>query len=68
MPPLRPLGRTCRFFPADALGRPIYQFQRLVFSGGFAYIATASQLPPMDQVGLRLKDELSTILNSVRLM
>lgn len=55
------------FYSADAYGRPIYQFQRLVFSRGFAYIATASQLPPMDQVGLRLKDELSTILNSFRI-
>lgn len=55
------------FYSADAYGRPIYQFQRLVFSGGLAYIATASQLPPMDQVGLRLKDELSIILNSLRL-
>jgi hypothetical protein len=52
---------------ADAFGRPIYQFQRLIFSRGLAYIATASQLPPMDQLGLRLKDELSTILNSLRL-
>jgi hypothetical protein len=56
------------FYSVDAFGRPIYQFQRLVFSGGLAYIATASQLPPMDQVGLRLKDELSTILNSLRLL
>lgn len=54
------------FYSADTFGRPIYQFQRLVFSRGLAYIATASQLPPMDQVGLRLKDELSTILNSFR--
>ena len=56
------------FYSADAFGRPIYQFQRLVFSGGLACIATASQLPPMDQVGLRLKNELATILNSLRLM
>lgn len=55
------------FYSGDAYGRPIYQFQRLVFSAGLAYIATASQLPPMDQVGLRLKDELSTILNSFRM-
>ena len=55
------------FYWTDPSGRPIYQFQRLVFSGGLAFIATASQLPPMDQVGLRLKDELSTILNSLRL-
>jgi hypothetical protein len=55
------------FYWTDPSGRPIYQFQRLVFSSGLAYIATASQLPPMDQVGLRLKYELSTILNSLRL-
>jgi hypothetical protein len=55
------------FYLAYPSGRLIYQFQRLVISGGLAYIATASQLPPMDQVGLRLKDELSTILNSLRL-
>jgi hypothetical protein len=55
------------FYSADASGRPIYQFQRVVLSGGLAYIATASQLPPMGQVGLWLKAELSIILNSLRL-
>jgi hypothetical protein len=54
-------------YSGDAFGRPMYQFQRVIFSGGLAYIATASQMPPMDQVGLRLKDELSAILNSLRL-
>ncbi len=46
---------------------PIFQFQRVLISGAFSLVATASQLPPMNQVGLRLKDELSTILNSFRL-
>jgi hypothetical protein len=48
-------------------GQSVYQFQRFLLAGGYAFIATASQLPPMDQVGLRLKNELSAILNSFRL-
>jgi hypothetical protein len=45
----------------------VYQFQRVLLSGGFSLVATASDLPPIDQVGMRLRDELSTILNSFRL-
>ena len=55
------------FFSPDPLGRPVYQFQRILISGGNCFIVTASQLPPMDQVGERLRNELSAILNSFRL-
>jgi hypothetical protein len=55
------------FYANNAFGQPVYQFQRIVLAGGYSFIATASQLPPMDQVGLRLRNELSAILNSFRL-
>jgi hypothetical protein len=55
------------FYSTNPFGRALYQFQRVVLAGGYAFVATASQLPPMDQVGMRFRDELSAILNSFRL-
>lgn len=55
------------FYSYDPLRRQLYQFQRVLLAGGYSFVATASQLPPMDQVGMRFKDELSAILNSFRL-
>jgi len=54
-------------YTPNAFGQPVYQFQRIVLAGGYSFVVTASQLPPMDQVGMRLRNELSAILNSFRL-
>jgi hypothetical protein len=54
-------------YTPNAFGQPVYQFQRIVLGGGYSFVVTASQLPPMDQVGMRLRNELSAILNSFRL-
>jgi hypothetical protein len=55
------------FYTPNLFGQPVYQFQRIVLAWGYSFVITASQLPPMDQIGMRLKDELSAILNSFRL-
>jgi len=55
------------FYAYNAFGQMLYQFQRIVLAGAYSFVVTASELPPMDQVGVRLRDELSTILNSFHL-
>lgn len=55
------------FFASDPFGRQLFQFQRIALGAGYVFTVTASQLPPMDQIGLRLRDELATILSSFRL-
>ena len=55
------------FVGYDPIGRPLHQFNRIVLSRDQCYVVTASQLPPLDQFGLQLRDELATILNSFRL-
>jgi hypothetical protein len=54
------------FYGRDPDGRPLFQFQRVLLGSGVALIATASQLPPMNQVGERMRTELAAILNSFR--
>lgn len=54
------------FYGFDPLGRQLFQFQRMLITNGLGIIATASQLPPLDQVGLRLRAELAGILNSLQ--
>jgi hypothetical protein len=55
------------FYTPNAFGQQVYQFQRIVLARGYSFVVTASQLPPMDQIGMRLRNELSAILNSFRL-
>lgn len=54
------------FFGRDPVGRPLFQFQRLLLTNGVCLIATASQLPPLDQMGENLRTELAGILNSLQ--
>lgn len=46
----------------------LYQIQRLVMASGRLFTVTASQLPPADQLGTRLRADLLSILNSFRLL
>ncbi|MBK9137622.1 MAG: hypothetical protein IPM17_02485 [Verrucomicrobia bacterium] len=54
------------FFGRDPAGRQLFQFQRLLLTNGVCLIATASQLPPLDQMGENLRTELAGILNSLQ--
>lgn len=51
-------------YGVDPLGRRLFQFQRFLMLDGTCLIATASQLPPMDQLGVLLREQLTGILNS----
>jgi hypothetical protein len=46
----------------------LYQIQRFVIASGRFFTVTASQLPPEDQLGARLRADLLSILNSFRLL
>jgi 2-succinyl-5-enolpyruvyl-6-hydroxy-3-cyclohexene-1-carboxylate synthase len=54
------------FYGRDPLGRPLFQFQRLLITRGVCLIATATQLPPLDLMGAQLRAELAGILNSLQ--
>lgn len=45
-----------------------YQFARFAIAYGLAYQVTATQLPPDDQIGQQVRDELMSILNSFRII
>lgn len=49
-------------------GEDIHQVQRIAIAHGNAYVVTASQLPPDDQMSLGLKQQLLNILNSFRII
>jgi hypothetical protein len=48
--------------------KKLYQFARVIISAGNAYIVTASQLPPDDLLNQKMKEELTNILNSFRVV
>jgi predicted lipoprotein with Yx(FWY)xxD motif len=52
----------------DASGATLYQFQRVAVAHGNAYNITATQLPPENALNQRMKDELSSIVNSFRII
>ena len=55
-------------FYNPSYGNKIYQFQRIAIDSGRAYVVTASQLPPDDQLSQQTREELRKILNSFRLI
>jgi hypothetical protein len=46
----------------------LFQFQRIAIGSGRAYVITASQLPPDDQLSVEVREDLRGILNSFRLI
>jgi Na+-transporting methylmalonyl-CoA/oxaloacetate decarboxylase gamma subunit len=46
----------------------LYQIQRYVFAPSRAFTITASQLPPADQLGTKLREDLLSTLNSFRFL
>lgn len=49
-------------------GTPLYQFQKFAVANGYAYIVTATQVPKGDYLTLGLKQDLTSIINSFRVI
>jgi len=49
-------------------GAPLYQFQKVAIANGYAYVVTATQVPKGDYLTLGLKQDLTSIINSFRVI